>query len=402
MSSSLRVSELRYTYRAARPDGGVERGVIAATSVRSARGALRARGLTPIELDPTSCRSKLARLSTRELAVGLRMTADFLEAGLPMNRALELLAESSSHAWQERLDSIRDSIRQGRGFAESLASADDRVPPAIIGILRAGERGDGLSRAAKRAAEILEENESTRAAFVAAITYPSVLAIAGLASIGLLVGVVLPRFASLLTDLGQSLPRSTALLLDAAKLVERGTPALGVLAALGALAWWHWTSTASGREQWHAFLIATPLLGAVRHQNATAAACGTLGGLLESGLTLGNAAALAADTCGDAAVRSRVHRARARVLGGARLGHALGEERAFTSVATRLISAGEQSGRLGTMALHAARIERQLALQRTRAAVRFIEPAMVLCFGGLIAFVAAALLQAVYAIRPTP
>ena len=52
------------------------------------------------------------------------------------------------------------------------------------------------------------------------------------------------------------------------------------------------------------------------------------------------------------------------------------------------------------MLAHAGRLERESMTQRLRTAVRLIEPLMILAFGGLVALVAAALLQALYSVRP--
>jgi type II secretory pathway component PulF len=52
------------------------------------------------------------------------------------------------------------------------------------------------------------------------------------------------------------------------------------------------------------------------------------------------------------------------------------------------------------MLAHAARLEREYAVGRTKALVRLLEPSLILIFGGIVAFVAAALLQALYSIRP--
>ena len=48
-----------------------------------------------------------------------------------------------------------------------------------------------------------------------------------------------------------------------------------------------------------------------------------------------------------------------------------------------------------------ARIESEWSLSRVRTLTKLIEPLLILGFGAIIAFVAAALLQAVYSIRPT-
>jgi general secretion pathway protein F len=66
----------------------------------------------------------------------------------------------------------------------------------------------------------------------------------------------------------------------------------------------------------------------------------------------------------------------------------------------RLVRAGEETGRLAELLDHAARIEAERAQEQTRAIVRLLEPGIILAFGGIVALVAAALLQAVYSVRP--
>jgi type II secretory pathway component PulF len=73
---------------------------------------------------------------------------------------------------------------------------------------------------------------------------------------------------------------------------------------------------------------------------------------------------------------------------------------ASTPTVVRLARAGEQSGRLATMLGHAARIEQQRADRIVRTAVRMLEPALLLAFASVVALIAAALLQAIYGVRP--
>ena len=85
---------------------------------------------------------------------------------------------------------------------------------------------------------------------------------------------------------------------------------------------------------------------------------------------------------------------------GDRLSRALATHGAATPTVTRLVRAGEESGRLAGMLAHAARLEREHAIGQTKAIIRFLEPSLIVMFGGVVAFVAAALLQALYSIRP--
>jgi general secretion pathway protein F len=66
----------------------------------------------------------------------------------------------------------------------------------------------------------------------------------------------------------------------------------------------------------------------------------------------------------------------------------------------RLVYAGEESGRLSGMLAHASKLESERATEAVKSAVRLLEPGLILAFGGIVAFVAAALLQAVYSVRP--
>jgi type II secretory pathway component PulF len=74
---------------------------------------------------------------------------------------------------------------------------------------------------------------------------------------------------------------------------------------------------------------------------------------------------------------------------------------AITESALQLVSIGEGSGRLPALLAKAAELEEREAERRLRTLVTLLEPALILAFAGLVAFVAAALLQAVYSLRPS-
>ena len=89
--------------------------------------------------------------------------------------------------------------------------------------------------------------------------------------------------------------------------------------------------------------------------------------------------------------------AEARVRSGARLADALAG--ALPPLAERLLDAGESSGDLAGMAARAAEACDAEAQQRVAQAVTLIEPVMILGFGGVVGFVALALLQAIYGLN---
>jgi general secretion pathway protein F len=214
------------------------------------------------------------------------------------------------------------------------------------------------------------------------------------------VAVVLPRFAVLLADLGQELPATTRALLGASTVVRR--TGVWVLVLLGgvAAAGYRQTRQGSGRLRWHAALLELPLVGSLRRSLASARALQALASALGAGMPMVPALAVARDACNDAALGLRLSRAMDRVLNGSTLTDALRCEDALEPLGRQLIAVGEASGQLGAMAARGGLLVRRTAERQLRSAIGLLEPSMILLFGGLIAFVAAALLQAVYSLRP--
>ena len=363
--------------------------------------ALTARGLLPVSLVGTEPPDRSTRaMPWADLALGLRLLANLLLAGLPLDRALAAFAESAPEPWRRVLPGVAERVREGASLGAALSEPGSGVPELIGAVVQAGEAGTGAARAMERAAALAESIAGTRAALRQALTYPAILLVAGLASLGFLVVVVLPRFAALLADLGQSPPATTRLVLFGAELARAGLLPAAFVLAVGGVLWRSWTGSATGRSRWHRLLLDVPLIGPARRALATARAAGAAGSLLESGVTLPRALQHAAAASGDAAVASAILSARDAIVQGEVASRALARETALTPNAIRLVQTGEETGRLGAMFLEAARLEQAGAERMVRSTVQFVEPGFILVFGGLIALVATALLQALYAARP--
>ena len=340
------------------------------------------------------------RVAATDLAIGLRVLADLLDAGLSAHRALSALQQFVGEPLLGAIPGIQSELRQGRSLAAALSSAAIGIPAIVVGVISAGESGAGLSIAVRRAAEIMEDSANFRSALQSALAYPALLVASTAASVTVLVVVVLPRFAAMLGGMGQQLPATTAAVLSAASVARAGFFPAIVASVISLFAWRIWVRTDEGQRQWHAALLAVPVIGELRLAAATGRSCGALSALIESGLPLRVALPLAARATGDAAIVPRFVAAQTLLARGVNLGRALSETSAVTATGVRLVRAGEESGRLAAMLGHAAKLERERAARVTRTGVRLLEPVLIIGFGAVVALVAGALLQAVYSIRP--
>jgi general secretion pathway protein F len=390
-----------FSFDAVRPDGGRERGLIWAGSREEVTGLIRKRGAFAVNVrEATAGNERGGRMTSSDLAVGLRSLAALLGAGLPVSRALEASHDLVPTTWRPALGQLNDAVARGMSVADALETSTLSFSPDVLAIIRAGEQGSGLQQAVERAADLLEARAADRAALVNALTYPSILAVAGSASVGLLVVVVLPRFVSLVAESGQPLPWPTRLLLGLGGMAPSLLIFGLVAAALAMITWRGWMMRDGALQRWHHFLLTIPVVGSIRHAAATARACSTMAALLSAGVPLTEALGHAGAASGDGAVAARLAAARRRLLTGEALSAALIAERALTATVGRMVRIGEETGELAVMVGHAGRIEAESAVRRVQRLIRLLEPAMIVVFGGVVMLVAAALLQAMYGFAP--
>jgi len=390
-----------YSYRAARQDGAIVTGAIEAESHGQASATLASRGLFAIAVAPAT-EDRRPAASRRDLAIVFRGIAALVSSGVPLERAIAASEPLASGALRQALTMARERLREGASFASALAVGRGVVPGLVIGMIRAGERGSQLGPALEQIAAHLEQEAELVARVRQALTYPLLLAVAGAASVAVITTVVVPRFAAILSDLGQELPPATRLLLGMSQFLSRFWLPLLLLAALAIWAAVEWLRRPAGRKQVEEALLRLPFIGPVRRALATARVMRALGGMLRAGMPLLPALDAAREAAGDLAIAERLERSRERVVQGAALAAALEREGALNPSALQLVMVGESSGRVAEMALGAGNLAAQEAERGLRTLVTALEPALIVAFGGMVAFTAAALLEAVYSLRPGP
>lgn len=402
-TDTLRAGDVRFAYRALRHDGSEQRGEISAPSRKEARDRVALLGLLTLELKKLGdARESRGTIPVRDLALGLRLLSSLVNAGLPMDRTLATFVHVAPASWSvQRLERLRTAVREGASLAAATHAAGIPLPRHVRGMLDAAEAAGTLPAVLSDAALLLEESDRQAAALRGALAYPVLLAVVGTFAISLLVGVVLPRFADLLSEVGQQLPTAARLLLGISQIELRWWILLITAITIAALsAARKYATDADFRRRVHETLLALPIIGPVRFAAAGSRLSAALASMLASGVPLATALTHCAIASGDDAVATRVHQAREAVIRGERLSQAFASERVVRSGMLQLIRAGEASGEMHEMLRTAAAIEAQWTAARVRTITGLIEPSLVLCFGAAIAFVASALLQAVYAIRP--
>ncbi len=394
------MTSVPFAYVAASREGRLHRGVLRAGSPAEVTSALTEQGLSAVRIEPAPSGGRGRAAPRQELGILFRNLASLVAAGLPLERAVAASKSLAHGRLRALVERAQESLRQGAPLSRALDDERGAIPPVVLGMVRAGEMAGALTPALEQVAEQMEREAELAGRTRQALAYPALLLVAGTASVVVLVGVVIPRFASMIEQFGGSLPRGTRLLLSMSTMLSsHGLVLLTFLAGavLGAAAWMR---TSEGRRSVHRLLLQLPLLGTVRHLLASARACRVMGGMLSAGLPALAALDAGREACADGAVAERFLLARRDVVEGSRVSQALETHQVLAPVATQLCLVGDASGQLGPMLTHGAALADQQAERALRTAVSLIEPALILLFGGVVMLVAGALLSAVYSLRP--
>lgn len=391
-----------FAYEAVDGAGKRQRGESSAISAMALSKALEARGLLVLQVAESTSGGgtrwwKPGR--KREVLEFTRAMSALLPVGMPLAKALDAATGVTSGDVAAAIRDVRSRVERGVPLADALAEHRDLFDALYSGIVRAGERSGDLDTAFSRLAEQLERDEQLRGRILSASIYPLLLATAGTLAVCVLIFFVLPRFVTLLEGSGATLPATTRLLLGVTGAMRRGWPLLALLPFLGAAAVAWVRNTDEGRRAWSALLLQLPLIRTLRQYALSARFARLLGVLLGGGAPLLPALDDAMESIGDPIARDEIARVRGLVREGSSMRNAVAGSTLFSPLLAQLIGVGEEAGQLRTFLVKAADIFEERTERATQRVAALAEPAMIVVFGAIVAFVALSLLQAIYGIN---
>jgi type II secretory pathway component PulF len=381
----------RFRYRAARAGGQVIEGVLQSPSRQTAIAELERQHLYLMAIDemvvggPAVRKRRLGQRAA--VMIWARSAATLLGAGLPLDRVLAFTAAHAGHPqFSDALRQVRRSVQGGASLADAMAQHPRYFDSLFVASVSAGESSGALEAVFTQLAEHLEESAELRSEVQSALLYPALMVVVGGLGVIVLLAFVIPRFVTILSDVGGSLPLTTRALMAASAVVTQGWWAWLLLALGLAYALPTVLSRPAAQRRWHAARLDLPWVGDLERKYATARFARTLGLVLRSGIPVMPGLKIARASASNIVIRDGIDRATGAVAEGSPLAPALAGT--LPPLAVQMIAVGEESSQL-----------EELCLKALRTAVALIEPAMILLFGGLVGFVALAMLQAIYGIN---
>lgn len=305
-----------------------------------------------------------------------------LSAGISLTQALSL-QKTQIPSLRQALTEVIRAVREGQSFSRALLT---HLPlPALLGAyLRLGENSGQLAKACGLCVSSLQRQESWKRLLWQISFYPLLLTVTSLSLLGVMIGFVLPEFASLYRSLNVELPRSTAWLLQFADklnalLIPIMLALLGIMLVI--LILWRQEST---RIRCEILLFQLPLVKNIlvlHYEFQLALQCGSL---LQGGCSLIDALDFIRLGASSPLFRSYLTLTEQRIRQGETLHQSFCHGMICSPTFTALLSHAEQTGNLESVLLLLAQQHNELFLQWQERLKHVIQPCITLVMGGFL------------------
>ncbi|MBN2232426.1 MAG: type II secretion system F family protein [Deltaproteobacteria bacterium] len=330
---------------------------------------------------------------TRELA---HLTTE----GVPVDRALGVIADVvTAGAVRETAGYLRTSLQEGKSLSAAMADRPREFNELYVNMVRAGEAGGILPRILTKLGEFLEQSEAVRRFIISSSIYPSILLSVGFLSVIVIVGFVVPRFSEIFADIGQQLPLSTRMLMAGSDFLQHWWPAfLAAIAGLVVGGRWY-LRTPAGRGVRDRALLRLPGLGTLGLDIQVSRFSRTLGTLIQSGVPLLKAIAIAGKVVANSVITAEIERLYQQVKTGKRISALMREGGVFPIKLVQMVTLGEETGQIGRMFEAAANeLDRTIEI-RIKRYLALVEPIAILLMGLVIGAVVISMLSAILGIN---
>jgi len=343
-----------FTYVARETATGREiRNSVEAATEQAAITALLNRNLLVVSIqEKVSKKGKTSggKVVLADLVIFTRQLATMLDAGLAMVQSLQALADQTSNkVMRDTIKDICTRVEGGDSFSEALAKHPKSFNKLYVCMVGAGERGGLLSEILARLATYLENTARLRRKVKSAMMYPVVVTVVAIGITIFLLVKVVPVFGEIFTSFGSKLPGPTQTLIDISHFMQKYL--IPILMVMGGLVygWLYFIKTKTGREFWDSRRIRLPIFGHIAHKICLARFTRTFASLIRSGVPILEVMGIVSNTCGNVVMEKAIRTATADIERGEAISVALGKHPIFPSMILRMMTAGEQTGKIDVM-----------------------------------------------------
>ena len=391
-----------YAFTVLEPSGQRKSGFVEANTREAAVIQLTQTGSFLLDLNEQAARSGFGggeekktrgKPSRADMAMFSRRMADLADAGLPLDRVLQVVAEQSENQYlTEVAEAALEDVRGGASVSAALGKYPKVFPEVFTSTLQAGEASGQFAEVAARLSEFQEKEVARRSTIASAMVYPSILGGTAIMVVIFILTFVIPKLSDTFEAQGDKLPTPTKILMASGAFISTNWLII-IGGIMGAVVLYRlWTATEAGAEIRDRIMLKIPLIGKIIQKATVSRFARVLGTLVFGGVQILDALELAGIAAGNRVFRRSAIEVRDAVREGRPIAEAMRDTRAFPAVLTHMVAVGEETGDLPKML---TRVSDALDFEvdnGLRRATSLVEPMIVLFMGVFVGFVVLAIL----------
>jgi len=396
----------RFAYTAKSQPNKTIQGYIEAGSEEDAVDKLANMGYFPVSIQPEDTYSYRKRLfsfnkiSNREIVLLSRELTSLIESGVNILNSLNILSGQISNKYLKAVVSdVISKIKDGKSLSDSLKAHPELFSNLYVSMIHSGEVGGNLESAFSRLADYLEKEEELKNSLRAALTYPAFIVAVGAVTVIILLGFVIPRLATMFSDMGQVLPLPTRILINLSGFIRNFWWLILAVIFLSAFFLRRFMQKPQGRVKFDRFKLKITVLGEIILKTEISRLTRTLSLLLSSGIPIIYALDISSSTLGNQILKSEVQKFKDRIREGQSLSKCLADSTLFPVFVTNIVTVGEESGTLEQSFSRIADDYEKEVDRSLKVLTRLLEPAIILVMGLVVGFIVFSMLLPIFQIN---
>ena len=399
-----------FHYQAFDATGALHKGTQDAANESEVRQLLRSKDLFPKEIRTSRFTRKSNKAKTLEgfklpefakrrnyaksLMLFTRQLEVLLDATIPYDKAFQLIIpQTEDHSFQSILSEIRGRLLEGESLANSMEKHPEAFPAMYISMVRSGENAGNLGMIMKRLADYYERQDRLRSQIRSAMIYPAFMTVFGFAVVVFMVTNIVPKITRIFESRDAALPLPTRLLIGLSELLSGNLLVLAVVVLLMILSGTIFLRSPSGRlfRDWTELKL--PMFNRIWIKILVARYCQTLGTLLKSGVDLKTSLEIAKHVVVNRRFISALDKMIIDVNNkGVPLSAAMGKLEYFPEYVRHVVAIGEEAARVDELLEKVADRMQEEIQSLVEALTALLQPALILLMGGIVGFIALAVL----------
>ena len=393
-----------FTYTALDQEGNERRGTIDAVNMDIAIAALQRRGLVISGIDPAENASLLSkrfslfdRVTNGDIVMLSRQITTLFEAQVSALRAFRLLAaEARTPALGDKLTAVANDLQSGSSIAASLARHPEVFSPFYVNMVRAGEESGKLDETFSFLADYLDRNYELTQKARNALVYPAFIMLTFLVVMVLMMTLVIPNLANMLSEVGQSVPLYTKIVIGMSNFLTQYILLIVILLVIGAVFLYRFSRTTHGKEVLSRARLETPAIGNIYQKIFLSRIADNLSTMLRSGIQVLRGLEITGSVVGDSVYEKILADAATDVKAGMPLSEAFRKHNEIPGIVVAMVKIGEETGNMGKILETMARFYRREVNNAVDTLVGLIEPFMIVALAVGVAGLLASVLVPIY------